>query len=148
MPSWMRRPSTLIRSLPTYRGHGSMVCTALLWATALPTPGVMLSLRAKYSSSDADAPPAPASSSNANAILVMTGRLFVVVIVTSSLQELSLQPTDLAPRGYDRTVPDRARVGRALLFPSGRNRHRCPAPSARAVSQASRPAPRASPDGE
>src|SRR5215467_8441764 len=144
----MRRPSILIRSLPTYRGHGSMVCTARLWAIALPTPGVMLSLRAKYSSSDADAAPAPASSSNATAIAVTRGALFVVVIVTSSLQELSLQPTDLAPRGYDRTVNDRARVGRARPFPTRRNQRRCPAPSARAVSQASRPAPRASPDGE
>src|SRR5262245_62992039 len=119
MPSWMRRPSILIRSLPTYRGHGLMVCTALLWATALPTPGVMLSLRAKYSSS-ADAPPAPASSSNAKAILVTRGALFVVVLVTSSLRELSLQPTDLAPRGYDRTATGRARAGRARLFPLGR----------------------------
>src|SRR5215831_16339504 len=116
MPSWMRRPSILIRSLPTYRGHGSMVCTALLWAAALPTPGVMLSLRAKYSSS-ADALPAPASSSKVKAILVMPRVLLVVVIVTSSLQEQSLQPMDLAPRGYDRTLTDRARVGRARPFP-------------------------------
>src|SRR5215468_11478276 len=140
MPSWMRRPSILIRSLPTYRGHGSMVCTARLWAIALPTPGVMLSLLAQYSSS-ADAPPAPASSSNATAILVTRGALFVVVIVTSSLQELSLQPTGLAPRGYDRTLPDLARVGRARPFPLKRNRYRCQAPSVRAASPASRRAP-------
>jgi hypothetical protein len=41
----------------------------------------MLSRRAKYSSS-ADALLAPANSSDAKAILVMTGALFVAVMVT------------------------------------------------------------------
>src|SRR5262252_7191108 len=94
MPSWIRRPSILIRSLPTYRGHGLMVCTALLWAAALPTPGVILSRRAKYSSS-ADAPRAPTSSSDAKAILIMTHALFVVAMSLDPFRNYRCSPRTL-----------------------------------------------------
>ena len=37
-----------VAPLMTAAGHGSIVCTAMLWATAFPAPALILSMRSRY----------------------------------------------------------------------------------------------------